>query len=265
MAFKLVEEPNLDPTEEVLPRRTSLIRRMLAKHPDLQPVRDRIVGDYARAGAHGTNADPMYLVGLSPAPPPGFAPDEPWKPTVDPPAGPIGPLLQLLHDNCMDVDAEWIIVDANQLQLNFRTCPAQMLKPLKHLACTHVRTQYFASAQTDMADIRRCDPWVMCRVTKAMPPELHARLFLIHTLGSFSEKKPSLFSTLANPAGPHCGHPHGTPLHKFWHCPAHAAARFEGAEHLKSLSIGRGLHHMTLGIHSTYDAMPNEHVACPIF
>ncbi len=165
----------------------------------------------------------------------------------------------------MDVDAEWRIVDANQLQVNFRTCPAQMLKPLKHLACTHVRTQCFASAQTDMADIRRCDPWVMSRVTKTMPPELHTRLFLIHTLGSFSENKPSPFSTLANPAGPHYGHPHGTPLHKLSHCPAHAADRFEGAGHLKSLSIGRGLHHMTPGIHSTYDAMPNEHVACPIF
>ena len=100
---------------------------------------------------------------------------------------------------------------------------------------------------------------------QAMPPVLHTRLFLIHTLGSFSEKKPSPFSTLANPAGPHYGHPHGTPLHKLSHCPAHAADRFESEGHLKSLSIGRGLHHMTLGIHSTYDAMPNEHVPCPIF
>ena len=83
MAFNLVEGPNLDPTEEVLVRRISLLRRMLAKHPGLQPVSDGIFGHYARAGARGTNADSMYLVGLSPAPPPGFAPDEPWKPTVD--------------------------------------------------------------------------------------------------------------------------------------------------------------------------------------
>ena len=45
MAFKLVEGPNLNPTEAILPRRTSLIRTMLAKHPDLQPVRDKIVGE----------------------------------------------------------------------------------------------------------------------------------------------------------------------------------------------------------------------------
>ena len=72
----------------------------------------------------------------------------------------------------MGMDAGWVIKDANQLQLNFLTCPAQMLKPLMHLACTHVRTQYCASARTDMADIRRYDPWVMSKVTRAMPPEL---------------------------------------------------------------------------------------------
>ena len=97
MAYNLVEGPNLDPTEEVLVRRISLLRRMLAKHPGLQPICDKIVGHYASAGAHGTNAD--HLVGLSPAPPPGYAPYEPWKPTVAPPAGPIGLLLQQFRDN----------------------------------------------------------------------------------------------------------------------------------------------------------------------
>ena len=58
--------------------------------------------------------------------------------------------------------------------------------------------------------------------------------------------------------------PQGTPLHKFWHCPAHAAVRFEGAEHLKSLSIDNVPHHMLLGIPGTYDAMPNEHFAPPL-
>ena len=58
--------------------------------------------------------------------------------------------------------------------------------------------------------------------------------------------------------------PHGTPLHKFWHCPAHAAVRFEGAEHLKALHIDNMPHHMLLGIPGTYDALPNAHYAAPI-
>ena len=164
----------------------------------------------------------------------------------------------------MGMDAHWTIFDSNQLQLCFLTCPVQMVKPLMHLACTHVRTQFCASARTDMADIRRFDPWVMGRITKAMPRELHARLFLTHALGSISEEKLSLFNPLANPACPHCGHPHGTPLHKFWHCPAHAAVRFEGAEHLKALFLDNVPHHMLLGIPGTYDAMPNAHYATPI-
>ena len=142
---------------------------MLTKHPDLQTICDNCFGHYARADAHGTNADLMYLDCLAPAPPPGYAPYEPWKPTVAPPAGPIWLLLQQLHDNCMGMDAGWVIKDANQLQLNILTCPAQMLKPLAHLACTHVRTHYCSSARTDMADIRRFDPWVMSNITRAMP------------------------------------------------------------------------------------------------
>ena len=88
MAFNLVDGPNLDPTEEVLVRRITLLRRMLAKHPDLQAICERIFRHYASAGAHGTNADPGFLGSLSPAPPPCHAPYEPWKPTVAPPAGP---------------------------------------------------------------------------------------------------------------------------------------------------------------------------------
>ena len=181
-----------------------------------------------------------------------------------PPAGPIGLLLQQLFDNCMGMDGHWTIFDSNQLQLSFLTCPVQFVKPLLHLACTHVRTQLCASTRTDMADIRKFDPWVMGRITKAMPRELHARLFLIHALGSFSEEMLSIFNPLASPACPHCGHPHGTPLHKFWLCPAHAAVRFEGAEHLKALHIDNVPHHMLLGIPGTYDAMPNAHYAAPI-
>ena len=164
----------------------------------------------------------------------------------------------------MGMDAHWTIFDPNQLQLSFLTCPAQYVKPLLHLACTHVRTLHCASSRTDMADIRKFDPWVMSRISKALPRELHARLFLIHALGSFSAEKLTIFNPLASPACPHCGHPHGTPLHKFWHCPAHAAVRFEGAEHLKALHIDNMPHHMLLGIPGTYDALPNAHYAAPI-
>ena len=118
MAYNLVEGPNLDPTEEVLVRRITLLRRMLAKHPSLQAICDHIFRHYAHAGAHGTITDPAYLDGLSPAPP-GYAPYEPWKPTVAPPAGPIGLLLQQLFDNFMGMDVDWTIFDANQLQLDF--------------------------------------------------------------------------------------------------------------------------------------------------
>ena len=101
MAYNLVDGPNLDPTEEVLVRRITLLRRMLAKHPYLQEMCERIYRHYADAGAHGTNPDPVFLGSLSPAPPPGYAPFEPWRPTVAPPAGPIGLLLQQLFENCM--------------------------------------------------------------------------------------------------------------------------------------------------------------------
>ena len=86
----------------------------------------------------------------------------------------------------------------------------------------------------------------------------------MHAIGGFSEEKLSLINPLANTACPHCGHPHGTPLHKFWHCPAHATVRVAGAEHLKSLCIDNVPHHMLLGIPGTYDAMPSEHFAAPI-
>ena len=129
MAYNLVEGPNLDPTEEVLVRRISLLRRMLAKHPDLQPICEQKKSGTMRVLAHTAPMLTQLILEVCHLPPPGYAPYEPWKPTVAPPAEPIGLLLLQLHDNCMGMDAEWTIFDANQLQLNMRSCPAQMLKP----------------------------------------------------------------------------------------------------------------------------------------
>ena len=116
-----------------------------------------------------------------------------------------------------------------------------------------------------MANIRRCDPWVISRVTKPCL-RYYIRDFFLFIPSAVSPRK-SLRSSAPLPTllVPIAAILMVRPLHKLWHCPAHAADRFEGAGHLKSLSIGRGLHHMTPGIHSTYDAMPNEQVACPIF
>ena len=85
MAFNLVDGPNLDPTEEVLVRRITLLRRMLARHLDLQAICDRIFRHYAAAGAHGTNPDPVFLGGL--LPPQAMPPTSLGNPLLHPPLG----------------------------------------------------------------------------------------------------------------------------------------------------------------------------------
>ena len=130
----------------------------------------------------------MLLDCLAPAPPPGYAPFEPWKPAGQPPAGPIGLLLKQLRDNCMGVGRDWIIRDANQMQLNIFACPAQDIKPKMHLACTHMRTLYCSGARSDLADLRRFSPGVVHKVNRAMPKELHSRLFSIHAWADFLKK-----------------------------------------------------------------------------
>ena len=98
MAFLTASAGNLDPIEEVLYRRVAMLRRMLCKHSKLAELVSTIYDIYEKAGMFGTNACHGDLSQLQPAPPPGGGSHDAWTCSSIKVCGPIGPLLQQLHD-----------------------------------------------------------------------------------------------------------------------------------------------------------------------
>ena len=159
IAFELsAKNSDIDPHVQQLLRRTTMFRRMWAKHSSMREDIIKLQQHYLQHGFIGTSkfhSGPNATVS-GPAPPPGHLGRAKWK-SPYPLRGPVALMLYSVGQVDATMDADFRIHTHHQQPMELLSMPFQQVKPQITNLAVEARTRWVATTRSDLVGLKDLD------------------------------------------------------------------------------------------------------------
>ena len=172
----------------IFTKRVTTFRRMLCKHPEIDPIVNEIMLEYTKYKHVCTFWNGIDISQLTIAPPAGAPNRSCWQPKVAL-AGPIGLLLQDLHYKAMVMDTTLTLKCCNETDISIRKCPWQYLKRLAYQMANRSRTAQACFSRTVLEQTGEIDFGSIQKAAKKLDIDEQRQIKYLQSLGDWNQSK----------------------------------------------------------------------------
>jgi len=228
-----------------------MIRRMTAKHPEIQSKVQKIHKLYYNGGLQGCGGADKNIEDLKPCPPAGAKGRKPWT-NQKIVAGPIGLLIQQINRNAAVLDCtenDFVIRKHREVDISILKTPWQFLGHQIEETAKRCRDQTNAEARTLLENHK-------CEIDHESLKKAYAKhseddqQWLRHyaNLGIWDDRKLATFNQDNEGKCSYCGAEKGTAVHLALFCPHFKEERFRGDDELQQVNLAKLPAPMKLGM-----------------
>lgn len=210
---------DIDPLVQILVRKVVLMRRVLAKRPQLLDMISQSLAMYRKCAYVGIWYSGMAMEEVHPAPSPGYDEWKAWKAKTNA-WGPMGLLCDGLWyaGAVLDVDT-FAIKSFQEVDIPVFALPIQHLRPAVCALAMRARTTAASLCRSLFDGIKQLDNFVLKQaLAKACTDDANL-VHYVATGGALSNEQLFKFGLEADHACPHCNKPLQTITHTIFDCP----------------------------------------------
>ena len=238
---------NLTPDYQVLYRSLSLLRRIIAKHPQVTTAVQAIFNSYLQQAKPGTIEVNTCPCPKQPAPPPGQGSRAAWNHSHSN-LGPIGLLISRLHCNAAYINRNMLVLAHPYFKFDFLNCAKQHLRKHVDDLVTAALSRTTAMTRSTFTEAGTLDKATYFRAMQKQTEEVRTILQRVHVQAHWTDElQDKFFEDKDHGTCPLCKQEKGTLLHP-WTCPSLAEFRESHDPDLARLNPSNTPPHVLLGI-----------------